>query len=97
MEEEINFNIEFVKGKELKAGDLNGLSDPFVLVKPNQPGIFLPEKGIKTNYVPSTLEPEWKENFNLRASSNAKELKFEIYDYDSKSNTLIFLFRIWLK
>lgn len=46
-----------LKGFDLKAADLNGLSDPYVVfVAP-----FLADHKVQTPHIPNTLNPEWKD------------------------------------
>jgi len=74
--------VYIIEAKNLPANDLNGLSDPFVVIPDNQPGILnLPKKGFKTHKIKKTLNPIWKEKFTLDCNlERYSDIKFEVYD-----------------
>ena len=78
------FEITFVEGKDLLGKDLNGKSDPYVLIPKDQQGIFgIPKKGLKTHKKKNTLNPVWNQSFVLECDpKQISILKFEVYDYD---------------
>ena len=78
------FEITFVEGKDLLGKDLNGKSDPYVLIPKDQQGIFgIPKKGLKTHKKKNTLNPVWNQSFGLECDpKQISILKFEVYDYD---------------
>jgi stress response protein SCP2 len=70
--------LEIIEGKDLKAADLNGKSDPFVKVRHSH-GLH---KGYQTKTIKKTLNPQWKETVNLEFYHTCRELRFKVYDYD---------------
>jgi len=77
-----SFTLNIVEAKDLFAHDSNGLSDPFVVIPPNQPGITnLPKKGFKSHIKKKTLNPVWNEEFNLNCNLDKyPDIKIEVYD-----------------
>jgi Ca2+-dependent lipid-binding protein len=69
--------IEFLDGENLQAADLNGKSDPFIMVKLGDIELF------KSKVVRKTLSPTWNEGTTLpiisRSRSNAM---LYVYDWD---------------
>jgi len=78
------FAITFAEGKDLLGKDLNGKSDPYVLIPKDQIGIFgIPKKGLKTHKKKNTLNPIWNQTFELQCNpKQTNKLIFEVYDYD---------------
>jgi tellurium resistance protein TerZ len=70
--------VEVIEGQDLKAADLNGKSDPFVKIRHSH-GLH---KGATTKTIKKTLNPSWKETFNLEFYHTCRELRFKVYDYD---------------
>ena len=81
---QIKIILKAVEAKDLIAGDLNGLSDPYLVIPQGQPGILdLPPKSNRTKRQDKTLSPKWNESFVLELEpDHCNELKIEVYDYD---------------
>ena len=86
--EDINNNIKMlfkaIEAKDLLAGDLNGLSDPYLKIPLGQDGVVdLPQKCNRTKRINKSLEPVWNESFFIEFNpKKCKQLKIEVYDYD---------------
>ncbi|EFC40830.1 hypothetical protein NAEGRDRAFT_80938 [Naegleria gruberi] len=77
--------VSVVKGSQLQCKDLNGSSDPFVVItiNPNDSLIKLPfsksnEQKTKVQY--KTLDPEWNEEFTFDQVKPSDTLKFAVFD-----------------
>ena len=71
-------HVEVTGAFGLLAADLNGKSDPYVVVRAGG-------HKRKTRTIRRTLAPEWKETFRLRGeleSFLASGVKFEVFDWD---------------
>ena len=75
--------IDLIHGRNLKAADLTGKSDPYVVF-----GVgHFAEKALKTSHAQSTvkrqtLNPDWNETFMLNVSSLTEGLTVQVWDYD---------------
>lgn len=70
--------IEVSKANGLLAADLNGFSDPYVIV-------HCGKQKRKTRIIKKTLEPEWKQTFEIRGLLDdflASGASFAVYDWD---------------
>ena len=70
--------VEFIQGKNLLAADKNGLSDPFCTVKL----VGKSSKVFKTNVIPETLDPKWRESFKLVSDVLDTALVIQCWDHD---------------
>jgi hypothetical protein len=70
--------ITNIRAKDLKAMDVGGQSDPYLKIYIDGEH----SKKHKTKHIPKTLNPKWKEKFNLKVRSTLHTIKFEIMDYD---------------
>eukprot|EP01124_Arcella_intermedia_P036819 TRINITY_DN9718_c0_g1_i2.p1 TRINITY_DN9718_c0_g1~~TRINITY_DN9718_c0_g1_i2.p1 ORF type:complete len:140 (-),score=33.78 TRINITY_DN9718_c0_g1_i2:22-396(-) len=68
--------IHLVAGSNLKAADMNGKSDPYVIIK------HLKEK-FKSKTCNATLNPNFYQHFILNIEDLSKPLKFKVWDHDA--------------
>lgn len=79
----VTLTAHVVCGKDLKAMDRNGTSDPYVVLKVGQ-------STVKTRVVQKTLNPEWNETFQLLCSDvGTQVLTVSVYDKDLLVDDLI--------
>lgn len=81
MDEEISFNINFVKGEDLLPADVGGKSDPYVSIIKEQAGLVIPKEH-KTSWKKDTLSPVWNQSFDIRRLRRGTDLKIECFDHD---------------
>jgi len=74
-------SLEIVEAQNLKAGDIGGSSDPYVILKTGK-GVI---NGLKTPVMKNTLNPVWNYQGTVNVNYNFSFLRFEIYDYDAMS------------
>ncbi|GBG67671.1 hypothetical protein CBR_g801 [Chara braunii] len=72
--------LEIIEGRNLKAADMTGLSDPFVKVT-------LGRHKRRTKVIQQTLNPRWEQEFHLPISSwssprHPRHLTLEVMDHD---------------
>jgi len=67
--------VTFVKANGLKAGDVGGKSDPFLLATCN-------DEKYRTAVCPKTVDPIWKEKWGLQNVLSGSKVIMEIYDQD---------------
>jgi len=79
--EKNKLTITVVGAKGLKAADLNGKSDPYVVIK-DVKGLNVPGSSVKTKIKDKTLEPVWNETFEFPFSYALSKLVFKVYDHD---------------
>eukprot|EP01113_Clastostelium_recurvatum_P031995 TRINITY_DN4059_c0_g1_i4.p2 TRINITY_DN4059_c0_g1~~TRINITY_DN4059_c0_g1_i4.p2 ORF type:complete len:122 (-),score=38.15 TRINITY_DN4059_c0_g1_i4:157-522(-) len=68
--------VVVMRGKNLVARDLNGLSDPYVKVS-------IRDRVLQTKYVENNLNPDWGEEFSFSMSAVKGMLMFEVWDHDT--------------
>jgi len=72
-----------IEGKDLMPKDLNGLSDPFVVVQTEDPlNPKKPKKLWKSKIEKKTLNPSWKLEQYLLQLDFHKDIVFIVYDHD---------------
>lgn len=69
-------SVRVVEARDLMPMDLNGKSDPYVVLK------FGARQSQKTNYINSDLNPVWNEVFTFDVESGKEELEVIAYDRD---------------
>ncbi|RZC65921.1 hypothetical protein C5167_009611 [Papaver somniferum] len=67
--------VEVIEGRNLKACDPNGFSDPYVKLQ-------LGKQRLKTKVVKKNLNPSWNEDFNFRVEDLNEELQINVFDED---------------
>lgn len=72
-------DIRVVSGRELKASDLNGSSDPFVKVIANK-------QSWVTKTMRKNLNPTWNEETSFVFFEPCKEVEFEVWDWDQNTS-----------
>jgi hypothetical protein len=74
--------INVVAGRDLRAFDLNGKSDPYVVLRCNR-------QVFKTDTAKKTLAPQWNNSFRIAFWDNEdllkKDILIEMFDWDSSS------------
>ena len=80
----IKIILKAIEAKDLLAGDLNGLSDPYFKIPHGQKGVVdLPKKQHRTKTIDNTLNPVWNESFVIEYNPMiCTKLRIEVYDYD---------------
>lgn len=71
------FTIKIVEGEDLKAMDINGASDPYVVV-----GDEYQKRLHKTRVIYANLNPRWDETFEITVQGPVY-LTFTIWDWDT--------------
>ncbi|KAF6153823.1 hypothetical protein GIB67_001056 [Kingdonia uniflora] len=71
--------VRVVEARNLRAMDLNGLSDPYVRLQ-------LGKQRMKTKVVKKNLNPWWGEEFSLRVGDLSEELMVTVMDEDKYFN-----------
>ncbi|KAI3969441.1 hypothetical protein MKX01_020002 [Papaver californicum] len=67
--------VEVIEGRNLKACDPNGFSDPYVKLQ-------LGKQRLKTKVVKKNLNPSWNEDFSFRVEDLNEELQINVFDED---------------
>jgi len=72
-----HLHINLISGHELMAKDIGGTSDPYVIIK-------LGNVSLKSNAIQKTLNPVWKEHFDIELAKvrGCKDLMIEGFDED---------------
>ena len=80
----IKIILKVIEAKDLLAGDLNGLSDPYFKIPHGQNGVVdLPKKQHRSKTIDNTLNPVWNECFIIEYNPMiCTKLRIEVYDYD---------------
>ena len=68
-------NVTIISAKNIKAGDMNGLSDGYVKFATSQ------TKKQKTKIYKPSLNPEWNETFTCKAVVGER-IVFKVMDHD---------------
>eukprot|EP00727_Mastigamoeba_balamuthi_P012957 m51a1_g8284 putative pleckstrin domain-containing protein (123) ;mRNA; f:104088-104730 len=72
----MSYLVEIVNGRKLPSADVNGLSDPFVIVKWGN------DKSFRTTTQHKTLNPDWNERVLVTSSA----IELEVWDQDTLSS-----------
>ena len=71
--------VHVVEARDLKPMDMDGTSDPYVILS-------VEDQKIETNYKKSTLSPVWNESFTLDIMHGRDVLKVIVMDKDTFGN-----------
>jgi len=71
----VPFKIHLEKAKNLKAADLNGKSDPYVI-------LYCEGHTFKSKVKKATLSPEWDEKYEFNIQNTKSIMVFHFYDHD---------------
>jgi Ca2+-dependent lipid-binding protein len=71
--------VHVVEARDLKAMDMDGTSDPYVVLQ-------IEDQKIETNYKKGTLNPVWNESFTFDIVHGNEPLKIAIMDKDTFGN-----------
>jgi Ca2+-dependent lipid-binding protein len=71
--------VHVVEARDLKPMDMEGTSDPYVVLQ-------IEDQKIETNYKKSTLAPVWNESFTFDIIHGKEPLKITVMDKDTFGN-----------
>jgi hypothetical protein len=71
--------VHVVEARDLKPMDMDGTSDPYVILS-------IEDQRIETNYKKSTLSPVWNESFTFDIMQGRDQLKIVVMDKDTFGN-----------
>lgn len=71
--------VHVVEARDLKPMDMDGTSDPYVVLE-------IEDQRIETNYKKSTLAPVWNESFTFDIMHGKEPLKITVMDKDTFGN-----------
>ena len=71
--------VHVVEARDLKPMDVDGTSDPYIVLE-------IENQRIETNYKKSTLSPVWNESFNFDISHGREPLVVTVWDKDTFGN-----------
>lgn len=71
--------VHVVEARDLKPMDMNGYSDPYVVLQ-------IEDQRIETNYKKSTLSPVWNESFTFDILHGRDTLRVVVMDKDTFGN-----------
>eukprot|EP01091_Cochliopodium_minus_P003088 TRINITY_DN12921_c0_g1_i1.p1 TRINITY_DN12921_c0_g1~~TRINITY_DN12921_c0_g1_i1.p1 ORF type:complete len:268 (+),score=79.19 TRINITY_DN12921_c0_g1_i1:23-826(+) len=83
--------VDVIEGKGLASKDINGKSDPYVILVPGNEKGYLKKSNknnnntkvsVKTKYVKESLDPVWNETLMMNIPSIEEGLTLFCYDYD---------------
>jgi len=75
MPDEGILRITNMRAEKVAAKDMGNTSDPYLK-------IIIGDKKYKTKYIRKTLNPKWKETFQIPIRNTLESIKFEVKDYD---------------
>lgn len=78
-------SVDIIQAQNLKAADLNGKSDPYVIFYLRDGGGRVSRKH-RTRTIKKNLNPYWDENFVCDSNDTDGNLIFEVWDYDTFSH-----------
>jgi Ca2+-dependent lipid-binding protein len=68
--------VHVVEARDLKPMDMDGTSDPYVILQ-------IEDQRIETSFKKSTLNPVWNESFTFEISHGREALFIEVMDKDT--------------
>lgn len=71
--------VHVVEARDLKPMDMDGTSDPYVILE-------IEDQKIETNYKKSTLSPVWNESFTFDVLHGKEPLRIKVMDKDTFGN-----------
>jgi Ca2+-dependent lipid-binding protein len=71
--------VHVVEARDLRPMDMDGTSDPYVVLQ-------IEDQRIETNYKKSTLSPVWNESFTFDIMHGKEPLKIVVMDKDTFGN-----------
>ena len=71
--------VHVVEARDLKPMDVDGTSDPYVVLE-------IENQKIETNYKKSTLAPVWNESFTFEITHGREPLRVTVFDKDTFGN-----------
>jgi Ca2+-dependent lipid-binding protein len=71
--------VHVVEARDLKPMDMDGTSDPYVILE-------IEDQRIETNYKQQTLSPVWNESFTFDIINGREALKITVMDKDTFGN-----------
>lgn len=71
--------VHVVEARDLKPMDMDGTSDPYVILQ-------IEDQRIETNYKKSTLSPVWNESFTFDIIHGRDPLRVVVMDKDTFGN-----------
>jgi Ca2+-dependent lipid-binding protein len=71
--------VHVVEARDLKPMDMDGTSDPYVVLQ-------IEDQRIETNYKKSTLQPVWNESFTFEITHGREPLHIVVMDKDTFGN-----------
>lgn len=71
--------VHVVEARDLKPMDMEGVSDPYVILE-------IEDQRIETNYKKSTLAPVWNESFTFDIMHGKEPLRISVMDKDTFGN-----------
>ena len=71
--------VHVVEARDLKPMDMDGTSDPYVVLQ-------IEDQRIETNYKKSTLQPVWNESFTFEITHGREPLQIVVMDKDTFGN-----------
>ena len=81
-----NFTVRLIRGANLRSEDLNGKSDPYVILQVVDENTGQPLKPVQTftsHVVPETLNPEWMFEDTFKGVDRMALLRMTVMDKDS--------------
>jgi Ca2+-dependent lipid-binding protein len=67
--------VHVVEARDLKPMDMDGTSDPYIILQ-------IEDQRIETNYKKSTLNPVWNESFTFEIVHGSEPLQIVVMDKD---------------
>lgn len=71
--------VHVVEARDLKPMDMDGTSDPYVILQ-------IEGQRIETNYKKSTLQPVWNESFTFEITHGREPIQIVVMDKDTFGN-----------
>lgn len=83
----ILLDVTVEEARNLKAADFNGKSDPYCVIKlVGKDGQIIDIEEKRTDWITATLEPEWRQHFQIGRVvdlNSVKAVRFDLWDHDT--------------